>query len=359
MIESNIEFHNTVELEPAAGGGRTLRRFPTSVRNTLNHLGRMVSQDAAGCEIRFVTEAQSFRIALSSQTSCLSPFELNGQDVVIYKGAYQHSAVKLEPGKINHFHITDIGGPVQTAFLGVQPAVRDTPSFPHTVWRILFGRYAATFHELDTFGYPVRAPSETERPRAGRLLCYGSSITNGASPSMYHLCYAQTTARLLGMDLLNQGLSGSCCCEPEVADYLAARDDWDAMTLELGVNMRLSFTPDEFRKRTRYLVEKLIARHPSKPLVLITIFPNAHHPRLSIADSETQRCQLAFDQILRDLHASLRHPNLHLIEGADVLTDPAGLTKDLIHPGDAGHADMAYNLAARLRPILKKQEKTS
>lgn len=354
MIESAIEFHNTVELEPAAGGGLTLRRFPKSVRDHLSPLGRMVSQDGAGCEIRLVTEAQSFRIALASQSSCLAPFELNGLDLVIYKGAYQHSAIKLEPGKINHLHITDVGGPLQNAFLGVQPAVRDTAYFPHTVWRFLFGRYAATFHELDTYGYPVRPPATEERPRAGRLLCYGSSITNGASPSMYHLCYAQATARLLGMDLLNQGLSGACCCEPEVADYLAARDDWDAMTLELGVNMRQAFTPAEFKKRAQYLLETLIARHPTKPLVLITIYPNAHHPRLSVADSDIQRNQLAFDQSLRDLQASLRHPNLHLVEGADILADPTGLTKDLIHPGDAGHAEMAVNLAARLRTIFKK-----
>jgi lysophospholipase L1-like esterase len=355
MKESNIEFHNAVELEPAVGGGFTLRRIPASVRAALSPLGRMVSQDAAGCEVRFVTEAQSFRVAVSTQPSCLAPFEPTGQDLVIYKGTYQHSTIRLEPGKINHLHITDIGGPIQNAFLGVQPSVRDTAHFPHTVWRFLFGRYAATFHELDTYGYSVRPPSPTERPRAGRLLCYGSSITNGASPSLYHLCYAQTTARLIGMDLLNLGLSGSCCCESEVADYLAAREDWDAMTLELGVNMRQSFTPDEFRKRVRYLLETLIARHPGKPLVLITIFPNAHHPRMAAADSEIQRTQLAFDRILRELRASLRHPNLHLIEGADILTDPSGLTKDLIHPGDAGHAEMAHNLAGRLRALLDRK----
>jgi hypothetical protein len=62
MNESAIEFHNVTELESAATGGRTLRRFPASVRNTLSPLGRMVSQDAAGCEIRFVTEAQSFAL---------------------------------------------------------------------------------------------------------------------------------------------------------------------------------------------------------------------------------------------------------------------------------------------------------
>ena len=351
MMDSNIEFHNTVELEPAAGGGVMLRRMPRAVRDVLSPLGRMVSQDSSGCEIRFVTEADSFRLAVSTQSSCLAPFEPSGQDLVIFKGAYHHSTLRLEPGKINHLHITDIGGLTRTAFLGVKPEVRDTAYFPHKVWRVLFGRYAAAFHELDTFGYPVRPPTATERPPK-RLLCYGSSITNGASPSLYSLCYAQLTARLLGMDLLNQGLSGSCWCEPEVADYLTARDDWDVMTLELGVNMRLAFSPEQFRARCRYLLERLIARHPGKPLALITIFPNAHHPALATADSDTLRSRVAFDEALRALHAELRHPNLHLIEGADLLRDPSGLTKDLIHPGDAGHMEIARNLAARLRSIV-------
>lgn len=350
MIEHGVEFHNTVELEPAPGGGFMLRRLPRAARQVLTPLGRMVAQDSAGCEIRFVTEAESFRLAVSTQTSCLAPFELNGQELVIFKGAYQHSTVRLEPGKVNHLHITDIGGPTRAAFLDIKPDVRDTAYFPHTVWRFLFGRYAAVFHELDTYGYPVRPPTPAERP-AKRLLCYGSSITNGASPSLYHLCYAQGTARLLGMDLLNLGLSGSCMCEPEMADHLASRDDWDVMTLELGVNMRQSFTPDQFRARSRYLVERLIAKHPRKPLALITLYPNAHHPAMALAESEVLRTQVAFNDALRDLHASLHHPNLHLIEGADILRDPSGLTKDLIHPGDYGHMEMAWNLATRLRGI--------
>jgi hypothetical protein len=350
MIHQNIELHNTVELEDAAGGGVHLHRFPKAVRDCLSPLGRMVSQESAGCELRFVTEAENIRVAVSSLPSTLAPWELHNQDVFIFKGAFFHSHQRLQPGKVNHIHLTDIGGGVKNAFLALKPDVRDTVYFSHNVWRVLLGHYPAVFHEVDTYGYPVRPPKPEELPKQ-RILFYGSSITNGASPTLYHLCYVQQCARHLKADALNQGLSGSCHCEKEMADYLAARDDYDTICLELGVNMRQGFTPDEFEARSRYLIERVIARHPDKPVFLITIFPNGQSPQNALKTDDLQHNQEAFNQILRDLAANLGHRNLHLLEGREILTDYSGITQDLIHPGDYGHCEMGSHLAARMREI--------
>jgi lysophospholipase L1-like esterase len=351
MIYQGLELHGVVELEPAAGGGVLLRRFPAAVRERLSPLGRIVAQESAGCELRFVTEAESVRVAVSSLPSPLAPHELHNQDLFVFKGPFFHSHLRLEPGRVNHLHLTDLGGATRQAFLSLKPEVRDTDYFAHHVWRLMFGRYAAVFHELDTYGYPVRPPTAAEVP-GRRLLCYGSSITNGASPTLYHLCYVQQAARALRLDVCNLGLSGSCLCEPELADYLAARDDWALLTLELGVNMRGGFTPEQFAARSRYLVERLIARHPARPIVLITIFPNGQSVAAATVASETQRREVAFNQALRDLVAELRHPHLHLLEGTDLLTDFTGLTRDLIHPGDYGHTELGLRLAAALRGLL-------
>jgi len=348
VIHENIELHNTVELEEAAGGGVHLRRIPRAVRDCLSPLGRMVSQDSAGCELRFVTEAESFRVSVSSLPSCLAPWEVHNQDVFVFKGAFFHSHARLEPGKVNYLNFSDIGGGVKNAFLTLQPGVRDTDYFSHNVWRILFGRYPAILHEVDTYGYPVRPPTPEELPKK-RILFYGSSITNGASPSLYHLCYVQQTARHLKADALNLGLSGACHCEKEMADYLARREDWDMISLELGVNMRMGFTPGEFQARSRYLIEQVIARHPHKPVFLITIFPNGQSPQNALEAGDIQRNQESFCQILHDTVEELRHPQLHLLEGRDILTDYAGITTDLIHPGDYGHSEMGLNLAAAIK----------
>lgn len=355
MIHESIELHNTIELEEAAGGGLHLRRIPKAVRDCLSPLGRMVSQESAGCELRFVTEADSFRVAVSSVPSCLAPWELHNQDVFVFKGPFFHSHLRLEPGKVNYLNLNDIGSGVKNAFLTLKPEVRDTDYFSQNVWRILFGRYPATFHAVDTYGYPVRPPKPEELPKK-RVLFYGSSITNGASPTLYHLCYVQQTARHLKADALNQGLSGACHCEEEMADYLAGRGDWDMVSLELGVNMRQDFTPEEFQARSRYLIEQVIARHPDKPVFLITIFPNGQSPQNTLEANAIQRNQEAFCQILRDTVEELQHPHLHLIEGRDILTDYSGITTDLIHPGDYGHSEMGLNLARGMAAVLDTRQ---
>jgi lysophospholipase L1-like esterase len=353
MIHGDLEFNNTVELEPAAGGGVYLRRFPKQVRDVLSPLGRIVSQESAGCEIRFVTEADSVRVAVSAQPSPLAPYELNNLDLFIFKGAFFHSHVRLEPGKVNHIHLTDITGEVKKGFAGLKPEVRDTDYFSSTVWRVLFGRYAAVFHELDTYGYAVRPPLETEKPRR-RMLCYGSSITNGALPTVYHLSYVQQAARHLKADVFNQGLSGACMCEPEMAAYLAARNDWDFITLELGVNMRGTFTPEEFEKRSRHLIGRIASAHPGKPVFLITVYPNAESPENGAQPSDMQARQSAYCEILRTIAVENCSGNLHLIEGAEILTDYSGMTKDLIHPGDYGHTEMGLNLARIIKGKISR-----
>jgi lysophospholipase L1-like esterase len=354
MILDNLEFHNTVALETVSGGGLAIRRYPETVRNSLCQLGRLVSQESAGCELRFVTEAPNFRLAVSSLPSGLAPYELHNQDLFIFKGDFFHSHYRLEPGKINHIMVTDIVGDVANGFAALKPGVKDSGYFKHQVWRVLFGRYPAIFHALDTYGYPVRPPQADELPNR-RILFYGSSITNGASPTLYHLSYIQQTARHLKADCLNQGLSGACLCQPEVADYLAERDDWDMICLELGVNMRGAFTPEEFAERSRYLVKKITAANPDKPVFLITIFPNAESPQHAVGSSEMQNKQLAFDRILRDLIPELNHKQLYLVEGSDVLTDYSGITKDLIHPGDYGHMEMGRNLAEIIRENVQER----
>lgn len=176
-------------------------------------------------------------------------------------------------------------------------------------------------------------------------MAYGSSITYGENGSLPYVAHA---ARRLAADVLNLGMSGSCHCEREMSNYLAAQEDWSFMTLELGVNMRDHLSADEFRERSGYLLDQLVSRHPGKPVAVITMYPNfAMFPGSGIAEKDLQ-----FNDILRTHVQRLSHPKLSLIEGSRVLDDLAGLSCDLIHPGDEGHLRMGENLARELAGIL-------
>jgi lysophospholipase L1-like esterase len=154
----------------------------------------------------------------------------------------------------------------------------------------------------------------------------------------------------LGVDVQNKGLSGSCHIESTAAEFIACGCEWDFATLELGVNMRATFTPEEFEKRARHIVARCTGAKPGRPVVLITIFQNAAH-RLIEPDAVTGR-QEAFNQILRGIARECQSRDVHIIEGADIVDDLGCLGTDLVHPSDYGHARMGENLARALSPLI-------
>ena len=331
-IPEGIDFHNVAETELQADGGLALFRVPRSVRDTLSSLGRMVAADSAGIEIRFVTDAPAFRISLGSYPSFLSPHEVHAQEVVLFRGPFVHSRHQIEPGRVNHIDVTPWSGGGLPEHVGTGKRRGFSPN----VWRVFMGRCARIFYGLETFGYAHRAPVSEELP-SRRWLAYGSSITNGALPVGHLNSYVYHAARAADLDVLNLGLSGSCLCEPAMADFIGSRQDYEIATLEVGVNMRNGVSPEEFRTRVSYLLDAVAAPASNRRVFLVTVYPNLSEAGLAAAQDR-------FSAILRELVASGRWPNLGLIEGDTILDDPGDLTADYIHPSDYGHARMGFHL---------------
>ncbi len=337
MIYQNLEFHNVAELTDAPGlNGKMLQRYPEAVRHKLNPRGRYVSGESTGCEIRFVTEAPNLRLHLS-QIRTDGAGELAFR---VFKGDFEVPALP--------FTAIPPGGGVITLsltalerFNGIRPDALHN-HFSPDVWRIAFGRGAtAVFCGLETFGVPVRPPKPEEKPRL-RYLAYGSSITHS------HLDgYPFVAARRLGAELCNLGLSGSCAAEGEIADFIAERDDWDILTLEIGINI-LNITPEEYEKRVEYMLSTIRKRHPGKPAAAITIFPT-HASLLAEANDATRNFH-AFNEIFRRLAARYQ---VTVIEGEEMLDEVTCLSGDVVHPGIFGHAVMGLHLAEKLRPLVK------
>lgn len=344
MLFRNLALHNVVELDDAPGDGVLLRRWPRAMRKCLSPLGRMVAQESAGCELRFVTNAKSFRLSLGAQPSPLAPHEKHACDVVLLRGAFFHSHHRIEAGKVNHLNIGGIGE--ENRFVEVRAEYSHGDGFASEVWRVFFGRYPAIFYGLDTYDHEVRPPRADEVP-AKKWIAYGSSITSGAGATLHHGGYVYHAARRAHLDICNLGLSGSCLCESEVAEYLASRE-CDVLTLEIGVNMRLAFSPQEFRERAKYLLVKTCATQPQRQVFLISIFPNAATSGIAREESEKSRSETAYNEILHALAAEYSVP---IIEGKRLLDNFAGLTCDLIHPSDYGHARMGNELAAHWKNL--------
>jgi hypothetical protein len=223
--------------------------------------------------------------------------------------------------------------------------------FSKHVWRVMFG---GTKNEpvilYGVTGKGIRPPKADEVP-AVRYLAYGTSITQGSSATRAHLCYAAQTAWRLGADLINLGSGGSCHCENVFADYIAGREDWDIATLSLSVNMQ-SFALEEFHNRVNYMVNTVAGSNPNRPVACITLFPYFRDMGLQQEGLVPGGAPEEYRQILRDVVEKCPHPNVHLIEGPELLTDLSGLTYDILHPSDLGMIQIGENLAKRLQALL-------
>jgi lysophospholipase L1-like esterase len=339
LLHDQIAFHNVAELESVPGlGGLRLQRFPAAVRDTLgfkpHSRGRFFAHRASGCELRFVAAGPFVRVTLSAQESDAT--------VIVYKGDHAHSQHRLAAGVVTSLFLEE-----PAWFAQVDPAALGAHRFAPNVWRLAFNQDAVVgYHHVDTFGHALRPPTPGETP-ARTWLAYGSSITFGANTLHSPNAYVQHAAHLLGVDVLNKGLPGSCLCEPQVAAWFAALADWDFATFELGVNLAELASPDEFADRARVLLETIHRARPERPVFVLNIFPNrADHLRDRSAAAAINTP--LFNAIVPRLVAEINHPNVRFIDGREILSGYADLHTDLVHPSDEGHLAMGRALARHL-----------
>lgn len=332
----SLHFHNVAATRSIDDhDGVLLQRVPEDVRLGLNEGAQNRMCHPAGAEIRFVPDGP-VRVTLSTRVreSVVRPFW----------GPFQGTeefVVGAEPRTIEVTFPEKLGR--------IEPDRVDELDFHPRVCRLrLPGEHRGGHVFYHGVEGNVRPPRADELPSL-RYLAYGTSITEGEAPLGEHLTYASRTATGLGADLINLGSCGTAFCDEAIADHIADRDDWDVATLAVSVNMVDRFSVSEFHERARNLVETVADAHPEKPVVPITIYPNARD--VCVGTDTEGRCE-RFREALRNVVRETARDNVFLVEGPDVLDSLGGLTTDLVHPGDDAMIRMGENLAARLETVL-------
>lgn len=331
MQHDSLDFHNTVDLPPAPGGGLQLCRFPSAIWDKAEApMGARAIRLAVGCEIRFVTDAPRIRLYLRSLSGEANLVHLLGNHILDYQTL-----------PANGIQCVDIEIPEGKP--GIEPDAVRRGGFAPRVYRLASLSGTLAYHGMEAMGGNVRPPAPDELP-SRRWLAYGSSITMAGGT--FHN-YVNACAQMLEVDAYNLGMGGSCWIEPAIADFIAGRDDWDFASFELGVNMRRPPRDNvRFAKKVAYLLNTVTAAHPDKAIFLITQFRNAEHHEVEPGDI-AQDMQKK-DGILRD--AAARHPGqVTLIEGTDIAPDFRGFKLDLLHPEPFACVRMGLNLAEAMR----------
>lgn len=344
MIYQDVELHNVAEAYPVRGGV-LLQRVPEAVRVQLNPGAQMRVRQPDNAEIRFLCDGGPVRVTLSS---------LGTTDVTLFYGSFDGRQRYTIGDRETTIEIP----PPSPRLAALDPALRQKLHFAPAVRRLILGgrqREPIVLHGID--GRGLRPPTADHLPKV-RYLAYGTSITHGFDAEGPHLSYVAQTAWHLCADLINLGVGGSAHCESAFADHIAARDDWHIATLALSVNMQ-GFPLDQFYERVSYMVNAVAGADVSRPIVCITLYPYFRDLGIEDEGASYGGRPEQYRQALRDAVEACPHPNVHLIEGPEILTEIRGLTHDLIHPGDHGMIEMGRNLAARLAPLLPQKTRGS
>ena len=328
MHHQGVELYNVAEIVPQEGGGFKMCRIPLRLREQINPSAQSRCMETTGCELRFNLASPEAEITL----------RMDDRPAVaeLWHGPFMDRdwfVVGLEPTTLK-----TVGHKRPEAVAAI--AERGPLAYDPALYRIVLPwRPQVTVLGLEGEFVPPR-PGQTPTTR---YLAYGSSITHGNTSIRPSATYASRTAQRLGVDLINLGFGGGAHLEPEMADYIAGRDDWDFATLELGVNIIKKVTVEEFAERVDYFVSTISTRHPDKWVFCMDLFP-------MWADyGEDRRRARGFRKVVRDAVGRLDQPRLVHLDGRRLLKDLSNLTGDVVHLAPAGMEEVSANLARAIK----------
>jgi hypothetical protein len=180
-----------------------------------------------------------------------------------------------------------------------------------------------------------------------RWLVHGDSITQGANVSIPTVTWVDLVARRLGLAATNLGIGGHGKAEAAIAADLAARDDFDILSLHIGTN---ALWDKSYPERLEAFLTKVLSAHPTKPVFLAS--PILRFDKPGVPPAELATCREAMAAVA--LRLKKNHPNLVFLPGEELIRQPISLLSDLIHVGDHGAIEYANNLATLIGPLIAR-----
>lgn len=327
------QFHLSGQ-DPRAEG--TYQRFAAGLLEELPERVQELSFNTAGFYIDFHTNSST--IALKWEVDQyrnlmnMTQIAVNGFDLYGMRG-----------GKWQFIAVARPGGSRES-----EATVISNMDGNFTNYRLYFPLYTG----VDSLQIGIDAEAEikaTDNARTAdtRVLIYGSSITQGASASRPGMVFSSILSRMLDMEFLNFGFSGSGKMELEVAQVLSGIES-DLIILDCVPNP----SPQQINARAVPFIKLLRTAQPGTPILMVeSVFrENAHW------DEKLREQVLGQNKAFWEAYLDLKKEGMqnlfYVRQNGHIGNDHEG-TIDGVHFSDLGHSRMAQKLAPLITEILK------
>lgn len=133
---------------------------------------------------------------------------------------------------------------------------------------------------------------EIHQEESKKIICYGTSITQGACASRAGMSYTSIVSRTVRESVYNFGFSGSANLEVEMAKIIANIENMSHLVIEVSANAGQS---QFLYERFEAFMDEIVRKHPKLPILLISPFPNPHRTLFDNVE-KTQESNIRFYQ---------------------------------------------------------------
>ena len=310
-------------------------RIPKAVAEKVNPGVLSLYGNTAGGRVRFVTDSPYVAISAEmNEIGKMPHFALTGS---------AGFDLYVDEGKGQRYHGTFV--PPFDIKNGYE-SVLDFPNSTKKVITIHFPLYSNVNKLYIGLHSQAQLEHAPDYACEGKVVYYGSSVTQGGCASRPSNSYQAILSRLLDWDYINLGFSGSAKGEDEIVDYISTLDmrcfvmdyDYNAPSVE-----HLENTHERMFQRIR-------EKQPNLPIVILT------RPKYYLTDAEMDRLTVIQKTYQNALDTGDK--NVYFIKGTDLIAPEVAEVAlvDGVHPNDSGFVSMAYGLYEVLRKIQKNKQ---
>jgi lysophospholipase L1-like esterase len=314
------------------------RRLPVHPDWEIREAVDQLANHTAGGQIRFRSDSKKILIRVElREKSGMNHMPATGQsgfDLYIKDGAVQRYV------KTTRFPADTISYQVELLNTDDKQMRDLTLNFPlyNGVNSVLIGIKAQS---------RVRAP----RPfsRKGKVVIYGTSITQGGCVARPGMAYSNILSRKLDVQFVNLGFSGNGRGEPALAHLINQISGTSFIILDYEAN-----AGETIFNTLGPFVSILREKHPDTPILIMSKIRYAN----ARAGSQAYKAMMErrdFQKNLVDESRSAGDENIYFLDGSTVLGDDYDeCTVDGSHPTDLGSARIADALLSVLEDILAR-----